>query len=82
MPQEPRSGAPHAPQGPGSNAADDALRGDPPTANTESSFSTRGLEQLLQTTLEEDVGTIFSNDVPQASHLNSKSGMGASSIGI
>jgi hypothetical protein len=82
MPHEPRSAAPQAPQGPDSIAAAEAPRGAPPTAKTDSSFSTFGLAQLLQTTAVEDVGTIFSNAVPQASHLNSKSGMEVSLVEI
>jgi hypothetical protein len=82
IPHDPRWAAPQAPHGPGSNEAEAALRGDPPTANTDNSFSTRGLEHCLQTTSVEDVGTIFSNVVPQWSHLYSNSGMGISSSEI
>jgi hypothetical protein len=69
----PRSGAPQAPQGPGSS---DAAEFDaPPTANTESSFSTLELSHFLHATRVVDEGTIFSKTVPHSLHLNSKSGI-------
>jgi len=71
----PRWAAPQEPQGPGSNELEEALRGEPPTANTDNSFSTLGLEHFRHTTSVEDVGTIFSNVVPQSSHLYSNSGI-------
>jgi len=66
-PHIPRRGAPQAPQGPssGERARDDV----PETAKIESSFSTRGLSQLLQWTPAAAAELrIFSNFVPQSRH--------------
>jgi hypothetical protein len=76
MPHIPRCAAPQEPQGP--DSIEGAECDDPPTANTDNSFSTLGLSHFLQATLVDDEGTIFSKVVPQSRHLNSKSGMGAS----
>jgi hypothetical protein len=76
MPHMPRSAAPQEPQGPDSTEA--AECDDPPTANTDKSFSTLGLEHFLQATFVVDEGTIFSNIVPHSRHLNSKSGIRSS----
>jgi len=69
MPHIPRWAAPHDPQGPGSNGAEECDDG--PTANTDKSFSTWGLAHFLQATSVDDEGTIFSKVVPQSRHLNS-----------
>ncbi len=68
----PRRGAPQAPQGPGSEKVAD--REASATAKTESSFSTRGLEQFLQTGSAAEEFTIFSNLAPHARHRYSKIG--------
>jgi hypothetical protein len=72
-PHIPRWGAPQLPQGPVSCTA---VAAEPPdTAKIESSFSTSGLSQLLQTTSVALELTIFSNLVPHSRHLYSKIGI-------
>jgi len=69
----PRWGAPQAPQGP--DPRPDSGREDPPTAKTESNFSTCRLAQRLHTTEVVDEATIFSKVSPQSRHLYSKRGI-------
>ena len=72
-PHMPRSGAPQAPQGPGSAPVPE--RELPATAKTESNFSTFALPHFLQVAAAEPDATIFSNLAPQPRHSYSKIGI-------